>query len=80
MTATATTAGELELADRRREVAVSPQAGGAGCRHRRGLALMRAPDSIIGEIEAHHAARIGAPDFARVKHNLQSISSQEPEE
>jgi DNA-binding MarR family transcriptional regulator len=46
----------------------------------RGVAFMRASDSIIGEIEARHTARIGAPGYARVKHDLQSITSQEPED
>src|SRR5436305_13345457 len=33
----------------------------------RGVAFMRASDSIIREIKARHAARIGAPACARVK-------------
>jgi DNA-binding MarR family transcriptional regulator len=46
----------------------------------RGLAFMRASDSIIGEIEARHAARIGVPAYAQLKHHLRAITSQEPEE
>jgi hypothetical protein len=41
---------------------------------------MRTADSIIGEIEARHAAQFGASAYARLKRNLRSITSQEPEE
>jgi hypothetical protein len=41
---------------------------------------MRSSHSIIGEIEAPHAAQIGCAAYARLKLNLRSIASQEPEE
>jgi DNA-binding MarR family transcriptional regulator len=46
----------------------------------RGLAFMRTSDSIIGEIEARNAAQIGGAAYARLKRDLRSITSQEPEE
>lgn len=46
----------------------------------RGLAFTRASDTIIGEIESHHVARIGAPAYAQLKHQLRSITSQQAEE
>jgi DNA-binding MarR family transcriptional regulator len=46
----------------------------------RGLRFMRASDTIITEIEAHHAEQIGAPAYAEVKHHLRTITSREPEE
>jgi DNA-binding MarR family transcriptional regulator len=46
----------------------------------RGLEFMCASDTIIAEIEAHHAARIGARMYAEVKRHLRSITSPEPKE
>jgi hypothetical protein len=41
---------------------------------------MRAPDAMIGEIEARHAARIGVRAYDRATHHLQSTTALEAEE
>jgi hypothetical protein len=73
MTTTTTTAGELEVAGGRRQVAElyatvrqapTPQKGHA------------APDRTIDAM----LVRLGAPAYAQLKHHLRSITSQEAED
>jgi DNA-binding MarR family transcriptional regulator len=46
----------------------------------RGLRFMRASDMIIAEMEAHHAAQIGAAAYGEIKQHLRSITSRESED